>query len=50
MIDVVRKRLLGKLVEHILRQPRRYVFGNVTAVVGVGTGLAAFYCHTPASI
>ena len=37
--DVVRRGLLGKFVEDILRQPRRKVFGHVTAVVWVGTGL-----------
>ena len=50
MSDVVRGEFLGIIVEHILRQPRRYVLWHVTAVVGVGTGLAAFYRHTPASI
>ena len=50
MSDVVRRGLLGKIVEDILRQPRRQVFGHVTAVVWVGAGLAAFDRHTPASI
>ena len=50
MSDVVRRGLLGKNVEDILRQPRRQVFGHETAVVWVGTGLAAFDRHTPASI
>ena len=35
MSDVVRRRFLGKIVEDILRQPRRVVFGQVTAVVWV---------------
>ena len=48
--DVVRRGLLGKFVEDILRQPRRKVFGHVTAVVWVGAGLAAFDRHTSASI
>ena len=50
MSDVVRRGLLGKIVEDILRQPRRNVFGHVTAVVWVGAGLAAFDRHTPASV
>ena len=48
--DAVRRGLLGKNIEGILRQPRRQVFGHVTAVVWVGAGLAAFDRHTPASI
>ena len=50
MSDMVRRGLLGKVVEDILRQSRRQVFGHVTAVVWVGAGLAAFDRHTPASI
>ena len=41
---------MEKIVEDILRQPRRQVFGHVTAVVWVGAGLAAFDRHTPASM
>ena len=39
-----------EIVEDILRQPRRQVFGHVTAVEWVGAGPAAFDRHTPASI
>ena len=49
MSDVVRRVLRGKNVEDILRQPRRQVLRHVTAVVGVGAGLAAFDRHTTAS-
>ena len=44
--DVVRRGFLGKIVEHVLRQPRRYVFGNIPAVVGVGAGFGALECNT----
>ena len=47
---MVRRGFLRKIVERILRQPHRWVFGHVIAVVGVGTGLVAFYHHTSASI
>ena len=50
MSDVVRRGLLANIVEDILRQPRRQVFGHVAAVVWVGAGFAAFVRHTPASI
>ena len=46
---VVRRGLLAKVVEDILRQPLRQVSGHVAAVVWVGAGLAAFDRHTPAS-
>ena len=48
--DEVRRGLLGKIVEDILRQPRRQVFGHVAAVVWVGAEFAALDRHTPASI
>ena len=48
--DVVRRGFLGKNVEHVLRQPRRKVFGHSPAVVGVGAGFAALDGHTPASV
>ena len=48
--DVVRRGLLGKTIDHELRQPRRKVLGHVPAVVGVGAGLAAFNCLTPTSV
>ena len=50
MSDVIRRGLLGKVVEDILRQTLRQVSGNVAAVVWVGAGLAAFDRYTPASI
>ena len=48
--NVVRRELLGKIIEHILRQPGRQVFGHVPAVVGVGAGFAAFSRHTPTGV
>ena len=48
--DVVRRGLLGKNVDHVMRQPRRQVFGHVSAVVGVGTGFEALDGHTPTSV
>ena len=50
MSDLVRRGFFGKFVEHVLRQPRRYVFGHVPAVVGVGAGFAALVGHTPTSV
>ena len=41
---------LEKIVEHVLRQPRRWVFGHVPAVVGVGAGFAALDGHTPTMV
>ena len=40
--DAVRMGLVGTIVEDILRQLRRQVFGHVTAVVWVSARLAAF--------
>ena len=42
MSDAVRMGLVGTIVEDILRQLRRQVFGHVTAVVWVSARLAAF--------
>ena len=50
MSDVVRRGLLGKIVEDILRQPRPQVCGYITDVVWVGAGLASFDRDTPGSI
>ena len=50
MSNVVRRGRLAKNVEDILGQPRRQVSGRVAAVMWVGSGLAAFDRHTPASI
>ena len=50
MSDGVRRGCLENVVEHVLRQPRRLIFEHVSAVVGVSTGLAAFYRHTPTII
>ena len=48
--DVVRRGLLGKNVEHVLRQPRRWVCGHVPTVVGVGAGFPALGGHTPTRV
>ena len=48
--DVVRGGYLGEIVEHILRQPRSQLLRHVAMVVGVGTGLTAWYRNAPASV
>ena len=48
--NVVRRGFLGNVVEHVLRQSRRQVFWHITALVGIGTELADFDRHSPASI
>ena len=50
LIDAVRRELLGTCVEHVLRQPRQYVFGHVPAVVGVGAEFAVPDGHTLTSV
>ena len=50
----IRDRYGGDALENMLKtycvSPAGRCWLHVTAVVGVGTGLAAFYRHTPASI
>ena len=47
---VVRGGFLGKIVEHIFRQPRLLTLRHVAKVMGVGAGRAALYRNAPASI
>ena len=48
--DVVRRGVLRNVVEHVLRQPGRIVYGHVLVVVRVGAGFAARDGHTPTTV
>ena len=48
--DVVRGGFPGEIVELVMRQPRWQILRHVVMVVGVGTGLAALYRNSQASI